>query len=81
MIVDGAKEMRLGEFARSARRRLASCRARSPILHGLTPPSIRELKKGAARKLTRSGAPRRLWCFALEYEAYVRRTLHMTSIA
>ena len=33
---------------------------------------IRELKKGAARKLTRSGAPCRLWCFALEYESYIR---------
>eukprot|EP00804_Cyclotella_cryptica_P019304 CCRYP_006183-RA/>CCRYP_006183-RA protein AED:0.20 eAED:0.20 QI:0/0/0/1/0/0/5/0/657 len=33
---------------------------------------IRELKKGAAQKLTRSGAPLRLRCFALEYESYVR---------
>ncbi len=32
---------------------------------------IRELKKGAARKLTRSGVPRWLWCFVLEYESYV----------
>eukprot|EP00804_Cyclotella_cryptica_P013811 CCRYP_019426-RA/>CCRYP_019426-RA protein AED:0.46 eAED:0.46 QI:0/-1/0/1/-1/1/1/0/83 len=83
MIVDGAKEMRLGEFARK-------CKEASCLLQSTEPYSpwsnsaereIRELKKGAARKLTRSGAPRRLWCFALEYEAYVRRTLHMTSIA
>eukprot|EP00804_Cyclotella_cryptica_P015837 CCRYP_006340-RA/>CCRYP_006340-RA protein AED:0.27 eAED:0.33 QI:64/0/0/1/0/0.33/3/0/257 len=33
-------------------------------------------QEGAARKLTRSGAPQRLWCFALEYESYVR--LHTT---
>eukprot|EP00804_Cyclotella_cryptica_P019581 CCRYP_014330-RA/>CCRYP_014330-RA protein AED:0.31 eAED:0.31 QI:0/0/0/1/0/0/3/0/417 len=74
MIVDGAKEMRLGEFARK-------CKEASCLLQSTEPYSpwsnsaereIRELKKGAARKLTRSGAPRRLWCFALEYEAYVR---------
>eukprot|EP00804_Cyclotella_cryptica_P022264 CCRYP_020542-RA/>CCRYP_020542-RA protein AED:0.22 eAED:-0.25 QI:0/0/0/0.5/1/1/2/0/420 len=74
MIVDGAKEMRLGEFA-------WKCKEASCLLQSTEPYSpwsnsaereIRELKKGAARKLTRSGAPLRLWCFALEYEAYVR---------
>jgi len=37
-----------------------------------TESEIWELKKGAARKLTQSGAPRQLWCFALEYKSYVR---------
>ena len=32
---------------------------------------IRELKKGAPRKLTRYGVPRQLWCFGLEYKLYV----------
>ncbi|KAL7479873.1 LOW QUALITY PROTEIN: hypothetical protein ACHAW6_005593 [Cyclotella cf. meneghiniana] len=36
-----------------------------------TEHEIREFKKGAARKLTRSDAPRQLWCFVLEYESYV----------
>ncbi|KAL7480721.1 hypothetical protein ACHAW6_006386 [Cyclotella cf. meneghiniana] len=70
MIVDGAKEMILGEFPRSARRLCATCKAPSPILHSLT--LLSELKKGAARKRTQSGAPRQLWCFVLEYESYVR---------
>ncbi|KAL7474624.1 hypothetical protein ACHAW6_000588 [Cyclotella cf. meneghiniana] len=57
MIVDGAKEMRLGEFARK-------CKEATFYLQGTEPYSawsnsaeheIRELKKGAARKLTRSG--------------------------
>eukprot|EP00804_Cyclotella_cryptica_P009222 CCRYP_020309-RA/>CCRYP_020309-RA protein AED:0.34 eAED:0.42 QI:64/0/0/1/0/0.33/3/0/271 len=41
--------------------------------HGalLSMREIKELKKGAAWKLTWSGAPQRLWCFALEYELYV----------
>eukprot|EP00804_Cyclotella_cryptica_P017681 CCRYP_017149-RB/>CCRYP_017149-RB protein AED:0.55 eAED:0.42 QI:0/0/0/0.5/0.66/0.5/4/0/308 len=58
MIVDGAKEMRLGEFARSARRRpclLQSTEPYSPWSNSAE-REIRELKKGAARKLTRSGA-------------------------
>ena len=32
---------------------------------------IRELKKAASRKLTQSGAPCKLWCFALGYKSYV----------
>ncbi|KAL7481938.1 hypothetical protein ACHAW6_007626 [Cyclotella cf. meneghiniana] len=56
MIVDGAKEMRLGEFARK-------CKEATCYLQGTEPYStwsnstkreIRELKKGAARKLTQS---------------------------
>ena len=74
MIVDDGKEMKLGEFARKCKEALC-------YLWGTEPYSpwsnsaeceIRELKMGAARKLTRSDAPRRLWCFALEYKSYVR---------
>ncbi|KAL7475156.1 hypothetical protein ACHAW6_001083 [Cyclotella cf. meneghiniana] len=53
MIVDNAKEMKLGEFARKCKE------------------AIRELKKGAAGKLTWSGVPRWLRCFVLKYESYV----------
>ncbi len=65
---------KIGEFA-------LKCKEATCYLWGTEPYSpwsnsteseIRELKKGAARKLTLSGAPRRLWCFALEYESYVR---------
>ncbi len=74
MIVDGAKEMKLGEFAlkyKEATSYLQGSKPHSPWSNS-TKHEIRELKKGAARKLTWSGAPRRLWCFALEYESYVR---------
>ena len=73
IIVDNAKEMKLGEFVQK-------CKDATCYLRGTEPYSpwsnsaeheIRELKKGAARKLTRSGAPRRLWCFVLEYKSYV----------
>ena len=73
MIIAGVKEMKLGKFARKCKK--ASCYLRgtkyySPWFNS-TGHEIRELKKGAARKLTHSGAPRQLWCFALEYESCV----------
>ena len=74
MIVDNAKEMKLEEFAwkcKEASSYLQSMEPYSPWSNS-TEREIRELKKGAGRKLTRSGATRRLLCFALEYEAYVR---------
>eukprot|EP00804_Cyclotella_cryptica_P025829 CCRYP_002699-RA/>CCRYP_002699-RA protein AED:0.25 eAED:0.20 QI:0/-1/0/1/-1/1/1/0/678 len=74
MIVDGTKEMKMGEFAwkcKEAHCYLWSTEPYSPWSNS-TEREIRKLKKGAARKLTRSGAPQQLWCFALEYELYVR---------
>ncbi|KAL7482202.1 hypothetical protein ACHAW6_007886 [Cyclotella cf. meneghiniana] len=41
---------------------------------------IRELKKSAARKPTRSGAPCQCRCSVLEYNHTFAPTLHMTSI-
>ncbi|KAL7475891.1 hypothetical protein ACHAW6_001785 [Cyclotella cf. meneghiniana] len=73
MIVDDAKEMRLGEFAQKCKEvtcHLQSTEPYSPWSNS-TKHEIRELKKGTARKLTLSGEHRRLWFFALEYESYV----------
>ena len=73
MICDNAKEMMRGEFAWKLKD--ADC-----YLRGMEPYSpwqnsaeweIRELKKGAARKLTRSGAPKPFWCYVLELESYI----------
>ncbi|KAL7474927.1 hypothetical protein ACHAW6_000870 [Cyclotella cf. meneghiniana] len=67
MIVDGAKEMRLGEFA-------WKCKEATCYLWGAQPYSpwsnsdereIGEIKKGTARKLIWSDVPRQLWCFVL----------------
>jgi hypothetical protein len=74
MIVDDAKETKLGKFAwkcKEAHCYLQSTKPNSPWSNS-TKQEIRELKKGDARKLTRSGAPQWMWCFALEYESYVR---------
>ena len=74
LIIDGAKEMKLGEFAWKCKE--ASCYLRrmepySPWSNS-TEREIRKLKKGAARKLTWLGVLKWLWCFALEYESYIR---------
>ena len=34
--------------------------------------NIRDLKKGAGRKMVLSGAPKRIWDDALDFAAYVR---------
>ena len=74
MIVDNAKEMKLGEFAwkcKEAHCYLRSMEPYSPWSNSAE-HEIRELKKGVAWKLTWSGVPLRLWCFALEYKSYIR---------
>ena len=56
----------------NARRLHATWRAMRPILHGLTPLSIRfGNSRRVARKLTHSGVHWLLWCFVLEYKSYV----------
>eukprot|EP00804_Cyclotella_cryptica_P017247 CCRYP_016811-RA/>CCRYP_016811-RA protein AED:0.26 eAED:0.25 QI:0/0/0/1/0.5/0.66/3/0/445 len=74
MIVDGAKEMKMGEFAwkcKEAHCYLQSTEPYSPWSNSAK-REIRELKKGAAQKMMRSGAPQWLWCFALEFKSYVQ---------
>ncbi len=74
MIVDNAKEMKLGEFARKCKEAHCYVRSTEPYSpwSNTTKHKIRELKKGAAPKLTWSGGPLRLWCFDLENELYLR---------
>ena len=68
MIVDGAKEMSLGEFAWKYKEATCYLQGTKPYFpwSNSAEHEIRKLKKGAARKLTRSGEPRWLWCFELE---------------
>ena len=74
MIMDGAKEQVMGDFRRKCRE--ASCHVKQTEPH--TPWSnaaegvIRELKRGVARKMVESKAPKRLWDDCLELEAYIR---------
>ena len=74
MIVDNAKEMKLGELAWKCKKAHCYLRSMEPYSpwSNSAKHEIRELKKGAAWKLMLSGAPQQLWCFALEYESRVR---------
>ena len=74
LIVDGALEQIKGRFQRKARE--AGCYMKQ--LEPYTPwanaaeSAIRELKRGAGRKMLKEQVPKRLWDYALQYEAHVR---------
>ena len=70
-IMDGSKEQTLGKFKNKCQ--YASCHIRHTESHSLWQNAaerfIRELKKGACRKMVRDGATKKVWYDALEYEA------------
>eukprot|EP00804_Cyclotella_cryptica_P017277 CCRYP_016828-RA/>CCRYP_016828-RA protein AED:0.02 eAED:0.02 QI:0/0/0/1/0/0.5/2/0/461 len=73
-IVDGSLEQVKGEFRRKLKE--ASCRLKqtepySPWQNAAE-GNIRELKKGAGRKMIKSGSPKKLWDDCLVLESYIR---------
>ena len=74
MISDGAKEETLGEFKRKASQ--ADCRIKATEPYSpwsnAAEGSIRELKKGAARKILESGSSKKLWDHCMELEGLIR---------
>ena len=72
--MDGSKEHTLGKFNKKYQE--AYCHIRQTDPHSpwqnSEMRSIRELKKGAGRKMVRVQDPKKIWDHALEYEAYVR---------
>ena len=74
LIVDGSKEQMQGAFRRKARQ--ADCQLRAVEPHSpwsnAAEAAIRELKRGAGRKMVRTSAPKRLWDHCLELEALIR---------
>ena len=78
-IVDGSKEQVQGDFLRKLKE--ASCQFKqtepySPWQNAAE-GAIRELKKGAGRKMIKARSPKRLWDDCLELEAYIRsNTVH-----
>jgi transposase len=74
MVMDNAKEQVMGEFRRKSRE--AGCHIRqtepySPWANAAE-GSIKELKKGVARKMISSKAPKPLWDDCLELESFIR---------
>eukprot|EP00804_Cyclotella_cryptica_P019398 CCRYP_006588-RA/>CCRYP_006588-RA protein AED:0.13 eAED:0.13 QI:0/0/0/1/0.75/0.6/5/0/864 len=73
-IVDGSLEQVKGEFRRKLKE--ASCQLKqtepySPWQNAAE-GNIRELKKGAGRKMIKSGSPKKLWDDCLVLESYIR---------
>jgi len=74
MVMDGSKEQTLGRF----RSKLVDACCERRTIEPYSPwqnaaeREIKELKKGAGRKMLQTKTPRRLWDDCLEYEAYVR---------
>ena len=71
-IVDGAKEQVQGAFHRKLRE--AACQLKQIEPHSpwqnAAEGAIRELKRGAARKMSKTGSPMTLWDDCLELESY-----------
>jgi hypothetical protein len=74
MVMDGAKAHVEGEFRRKLRD--AGCNIKQTEPHtqssNMGEGGVRELKRGAGRKMMRSVCPKRLWDDCLIIEAYVR---------
>ena len=71
--MDGSREQTLGEFRKKAREmgtRIKQTEPYSPWQNAAE-SAIRELKRAAARKMSRSRSPLKLWDHCLELEALV----------
>ena len=74
IVADGSKEQTLGKFKRKCNEadcHLVQTEPYSPwqmAAEGM----IRELKKGASRKMIKTGTPKRLWDHCIELEAMIR---------
>ena len=74
LFMDNSKEQTLGDFRRKAREadsHVKQLEAYSPWANAAE-GTIKEVKKGAGRKMLRSKAPKRLWDDCLELEALIR---------
>ena len=74
MVMDNAKEQVMGEFRRKSREAGCHIRQTEPYTPwaNAAEGSIKELKKGVARKMISSKAPKPLWDDCLELESFIR---------
>ena len=81
IVMDGSKEQTMGEFRRKAREMGCHVKVTEPYSpwQNAAESAIRELKKGAGRKMTTSKAPTKLWDHCLELESYLHSHTALTS--
>ena len=74
LIMDGSKEQTLGRFRKIAQQAGIHIKQTEPYSpwQNAAEGGIRELKRGAGRKMVRAGAPKPFWADAIEFEAYVQ---------
>eukprot|EP01082_Thalassiosira_pseudonana_P000070 g27.t1 g27 contig1:60384-63019(+) len=74
IVTDDAKEMQKGKFAQKCRDADTDLRQLEPFTPwaNAAEREIKELKRGAGRKLISSKCPKRFWDYCLEFESYIR---------
>ena len=74
MIMDGSKEQSMGEFRHKTRQAGCHVKQTEPYSpwQNATEGAIRELKKGTARKMLRTGSAKVLWDDCMELESEIR---------
>ena len=73
IIMDGSREQTMAEFRRKAKEMGCHLKVTEPYSpwQNAAEGAIRELKKGAGRKMAKSQAPSKLWDHCLELEAFM----------
>ena len=74
IVMDDSKEQTMAEFRRKAREMSCRMKVTEPYSpwQNAAEGAIRELKRGAGRKMARAKAPAKLWDHCLELEGYLR---------
>ena len=74
IIMDNAREQTMGVFRKKAREMGCHIKQTEPYSpwQNAAEGAIRELKRGAGRKMSSSRAPHKLWDHCLELEGYIR---------
>ena len=81
MVMDGSKEQTMGKFRKKCREfgtHVKQTEPHSPWQNAAE-GAIRELKRGAGRKMTKSKCPAKLWDHCLELEGYIRSNTALDS--
>jgi hypothetical protein len=74
LVTDGSKEQTKGEFRRKCRESSCATKTTKPFSpwQNVAESAICELKRGVARKMVKSRAPKQLWDDCLELESLIR---------
>ena len=74
LVMDGAREQTMGEFRRKAREMGTRVKQTEPYSpwQNAAESAIREVKRAAGRRMSKMGAPAKLWDHCLELFGYIR---------